>query len=204
MRVMGSRNGRMGETVERRRAVALLVGIAFGPLLVACAQAGGTGRDFVAADFRPLPTLRVAVIPFENLSAHPSAGLICAQLMATELYQRRLFNLLEETEIRRTLADNQVDVAKLADRTYALEVARLLEVDAVLLGSVSDYGYQHGLREEPTVGLNVRLVAATDGSVLWASSHADVGAGMFRRDSVNATAQRVVARMVDALESRIR
>lgn len=193
----------MTGVTRRRAALGILAAAAAGPLLAACQQSAGGGRTFVAATFAPGPGTRVAVLPFENLTAHPSAGLICAQLMSTELYQRGLFAQLEETAIRRTLADNRVDISKLSDRTYALEVAQLLDVDAVLIGSVSEYGYQHGLREEPSVGINVRLVGARDGEVLWASSHADVGAGFWRRESVNETAQRLVGLMVDGLESRL-
>lgn len=193
----------MTGVTRRRAALGILAAAAAGPLLAACQQSADGGRTFVSATFAPGAGTRVAVLPFENLTAHPSAGLICAQLTSTELYQRGLFAQLEETAIRRTLADNRVDISKLSDRTYALEVAQLLDVDAVLIGSVSEYGYQHGLREEPSVGINVRLVGTRDGEVLWASSRADVGAGFWRRESVNETAQRLVGLMVDGLESRL-
>jgi polysaccharide biosynthesis protein PelC len=82
-------------------------------------------------------------------------------------------------------------------------MARALGVNAVLIGSVSEFGYQHGLKEEPTVGVNVRLVSGISGQVLWASSASDTGRGLFFRDSVNETAQRVVIKMVDALSKRV-
>jgi hypothetical protein len=81
-------------------------------------------------------------------------------------------------------------------------VAAALGVDAVLTGSVSEFGYQHGLKEEPTVGINLRLITLDDADVVWAASHADAGRGLLHRDSLAATAQRVVIEMVDALEAR--
>jgi hypothetical protein len=159
------------------------------------------GRDYV--DTTAIRgDLRVALLPFENLSNQPNAGLIVAQLAATELYSQGLFQLIEESQLRRTLKDRKVNIARLAEHSHAAAVARQLGVDAVLLGSVSEYGYQHGLHEEPVVGINARLVDAS-GNVLWASSHSGRGRGYLRRESVNQTAQRVVAEMIGQLRTAL-
>ena len=41
-------------------------------------------------------------------------------------------------------------------------IAEALAVQAVLTGTVSEYGYQHGLHEEPVVGINLRLIRTSD------------------------------------------
>lgn len=177
--------------------------IALAPLLVAGCAGDGMGRDFVAPDIAAPNELEVAVIPFENLSSYPSAGRIVAQLVATELYQRRVFHLMEATELRRRERERDLTDAALGRSMVAAEFARAIGVDAVLLGSVSEYGYQHGLHEEPKVGINLRLVRAGDGTVLWASSYSDAGHAYLRRETLNAVAQRAVMRMVDALERKL-
>ena len=137
------------------------------------------------------------MLPLENLTNHPSAGLIVSQMLVTELYKQDMFQLEEETAIRNWMTAEQIDINKLTDITYAQEVARSLRVDAVLLGSVSEFGYQHGLHEESTVGFNVRLLRADDGKILWAASHATVGRGYIGRESVSETAQKVVEKWIN-------
>lgn len=145
---------------------------------------------------------RVAVVPLENLTNFPQAGIIVGELVASELYRRQLFELTEGTALRKALGALDIELADLAEAFGAAELAARLGVDAVLVGSVSEYGYQHGLHEEPVVGINLRLVGA-DGKVRWAASHSTTGRGYIARDSVNAAAQRLVDEMVSVLQSRV-
>ncbi len=159
-----------------------------------------------AADYGGAPSsanLRVAVIPLENLTNYPQAGLIVAELLATALYADGRFALTEGTALRKALAGRGLDTADLASSLAAAELARALEVDAVMVGSVTEFGYQHGLHEEPVVGVNLRLVGA-GGEVLWAASHSTTGRGYITRDSVNAAAQRLLAEMVAGLDGAAR
>jgi polysaccharide biosynthesis protein PelC len=183
-------------TAARRLAV-----LALTLVLAACASGDRQARDYIdpAADFG---AMKVAVLPFENLTNYPNAGRIAAELLATELYQRRIFQLQEETETRRALAQLKIDPENLTSVAAAQQAAGLLEVDAIIVGSVSEFGYQQGLREEPVVGLNARLIEAGSGNVLWASSHSVMGGGYLDRGSLNATAQRVVTSMVAPLVER--
>lgn len=170
--------------------------------LAGCASGPYTeGRDYV--DEGIPPQMRIAIAPFENLSAHPKAGIIVAQLMTTELYVQQVFEPMEETNLRRQLRESKVDISRLADKTYAQDIARKLKVDALMVGSVSEFGYQHGLHEEPTVGINARLIMANTGEVVWASSHSETRRGYLRRDSLNETAQRVTRRMIERLKAKL-
>lgn len=185
---------------RRIRHVAALAGVL---MLAGCVGAGGASRDWVAPDAGLNASMRIAVVPFENLSNHPNAGIIVSQLVTTELYKQEVFRPVEDSVVRNRLADLGIDAAEIREAVFAQQLAELLGATAVLTGSVSEYGYQHGLREEPTVGFNLRLVAAGDGRVLWAASHSDVGRGVLSRDSVNALAQSVAGRMVAALRTHV-
>lgn len=179
--------------MKRLSLLMVVVGVAL--LLNGCAGGSSLARDYVNSNAAPKADLKVVVMPFENYTNHPGAGEIAAQLLTTELYQRGLFRLTEESTRRRALADlHQPDIAVVAQR---------LNVDAVLVGSVSEYGYRRGVHDRPTVGLNARLVRAGDGEVLWAASHSEVGKGFMGKDSLNEAAQRVVARMVENLQQGV-
>jgi polysaccharide biosynthesis protein PelC len=169
--------------------------------LTACASNSGEQRSYVAKG-ASFSQMTVAIVPFENLTNYPNAGRIAAELMATELYKRAPFALQEETETRRALAQLQIDPDNLTSVAAAKQAAGLLEVDGLLIGSVSEFGYQQGLREEPVVGLNARLIDGKTGEVLWASSHSALGGGYLQRGSLNATAQEVISAMADTLSSR--
>ncbi len=169
-------------------------------VLAALAGCGGYagGPHFVNAEAAPTRTMTVALLPFENLSSDPNAGQIVAQMFASELYARNLFRLIEETEARKRATDARIDLNLLGEKATAGQAAAALNVDAILLGSVAEYRYQHGLKEEPSVGLSARLVRR-DGTVLWATSQATVGGGVLQRGSLSATAQDLVSTMVQAL-----
>lgn len=181
--------------------------LAVGLLLAGCSFGRINSRDF-AQPGAVLPAgSTVAVLPFENLTNHPNAGQIAADIVSTELYGVDGLRSMDASRVRSRLsaAKPTGDAAAATDAPAdaapldAQATGRTLGVDAVLSGSVSEYGYQHGLREEPVVGLNARLVRSSDGAVLWTSSQSEAGRGYFSRDSVNNVAQRVVTRMIDSL-----
>ncbi len=172
-----------------------------GGLLAACTGAASSLRDFVTDATPPRAGMTIAVLPFENLSSHPHAGQILAQLIATELYNRRLFLQVEESEIRRRLAEKRLDGKELGRDTVAREIAEALAVDAVLVGSVQDFGYRYGLRPDPVVAAAARLVGR-DGAVLWGGSFGEIGAASGAGDTVTATAQRLAASLVARLAAR--
>jgi hypothetical protein len=178
-------------TVARASATLLV-------LFIAACGAISEGTRYVNDSAPPRRAMSVAVSPFENLSTHPSAGLILSQLVLSQLYARGLFKPLEETEMRRRLKALEIELEGLGEEAVAAATAEALGVDAILLGGVTEYRYQFGLKEEPSVGVNMRLVRA-DGTILWAASDSAVGTGIFRRPSLNETAQSLVGDMIDGL-----
>ncbi|MBF0426758.1 MAG: hypothetical protein HQL66_13165 [Magnetococcales bacterium] len=141
----------------------------------------------------------LAILPFENFSNNPDVGHSVSQLVASELTNRRIFRIQDENETRRILTESKVDMERLDDISLARNFAELLGVDAVMLGSVPEFSYQHGLQENPTVGLDVQLIRARDGLVLWHDSQALLGSGYWQRQSAVYVAQDAVTRLVDSL-----
>ena len=88
--------------------------------LAACTGASSSVRDFPGNGAAPRADMAVAVLPFENLSAHPHAGQILAQLITAELYSRRLFAQVEESEVRRRLAQRGLEGKELGRDTIDL------------------------------------------------------------------------------------
>lgn len=171
-------------------------------LAVGC-TASGTSERYVDPAAPPTRAMSVAVLPLENLSTHPEAGLIVAGVLTNGLLARGLFQVREESEIRSALSQAAVSPARLRDGVFAGDLAKALEVDAVFVGNVSEYRYLHGLKENPTVGLSVRLVGR-DGGVIWSASESRVDGGFLNQPSLFETAQSVVDAMIKDLAAKAR
>lgn len=169
--------------------------------LAACAGGSSSLKDFAADGAPPRAGMSIAVLPFENFSSHPYAGQIVAQLIATELYTRRLFTQVEESDVRRRLAEKRLDSKDLGRETVARDLAEALAVDAVLVGTVQDFGYRYGLRPDPVVAVTARLVGK-DGTVHWSGSFGELGVASGGGDTVTATAQRLATILADRLAAR--
>lgn len=105
----------------------------------------------------------VAVVAFDNLSGHPEAGVIVAELFQDELYEvsgRRLKLVSPErvAALSEKLDQHQHNPAKLGET---------LGAKAVVVGRVNEFAYKHVLGEDPAVSISVRLVDVESGDVLW-------------------------------------
>lgn len=195
-------------TFLRHRSSAVLA-TALAALLVlpGCSWIGGRdpGPVYVAGPDVVTSNLRVAVLTFRNLSSNSFAGEAVSEFIATELYAREYFQIIEPTEVSVQLARMGLKGDSIGDAATAREIARKLGVDAVLYGSVAEFAYSYSLREEPAVSMALRLVAADSGKVLWAASGAEIGGGLLMQDSVSATAIRLIGRLAEDLgEARSR
>ena len=167
-------------------------------MLAACAQtAPPVERNFISAAEPPRMDMKVAILGFDNWTSHPSAGQIIAQLLASELYSQGVFEISEVAGAGDG-SDSSNASGGSADLVAARKKAVLLNVDAVIVGSVSEYGYKHSLNEEPAVGLSLRLVSAQTGEVIWAASHSVIGTDK-QQESVNQAAQRAIGLVVQGL-----
>ncbi|MEQ5778560.1 DUF799 family lipoprotein [Thalassospira sp. NFXS8] len=173
---------------------------ALGLMLAACA---GGDRQIVTAS-APVslaPGNTIAVMPFDNLTNSEEAGQVASYLAVSALRATTGLAVQPESNVTQTYdslaSENAATSAIGAHSTVsARQLGEILGVQYVLTGSVSEYGYQYGLREEPSVSMNMRLVDISDGSIVWTASSGIVGQGTFARDSVSIIAQRLVNQMV--------
>ncbi len=165
-------------------------------------------RDYTASGDSLAGLETIAVLPFENLTQFPDAGEIVAELFTTELYRTGSFRVMDRNQVKRLMREKRITPPQVVDRQAAQKIGRELEVDAVLIGSVSEYWYRLERKsrrpggEEPAVGINARLVDVASGEVIWASSHSRSSYDVFSadRDHINRVAQITVANMVESMD----
>jgi len=168
-------------------------------VLLLCIACGCGEKHIRTGSKAVLPTgkVRVAILPLENLTKHHNAGMIGAELLISEVHSRGRFDIVPFAEVREVM--EQLDISR-ADRMKnitAKKIGEAVAADLVMTGSVSEYGYQFGLREEPSVSMNLRLVKINNGAILWTHSAGLVDRGV----SVTMVAQSLVKEMIDALLS---
>jgi len=119
----------------------------------------------------------VAVLPFETLGDDtPGAGDAFADLLATEMMRSGRFQVMDRAESGRILAARGIYLGPTVDAATARALGDVLGVQAVLVGSVSEYGYKVSGYDDrppkPLVSLTTRLLDVKSGDPLWGTSFA--------------------------------
>ena len=183
-----------------RRLGKALAAVMLGLFVTACS----TGDRQIMTATTPVSFAQgtsIAVMPFENLTSSEEAGQVASYLAVSALRADTHLNVQAESNVAQTydsLNTQSTATAAVTSRSTvsARQLGEILGVKYVLTGSVSEYGYQYGLREEPSVSMNMRLIDISNGATVWSASSGIVGQGTFARDSVSIIAQRLVNQMV--------
>ena len=128
----------------------------------------------------------VAVLPFVNLSANPSAGndmsLFCYNELFRLIHEEKMgiagrvnFSVVDEHLVSSGLSENKWDDAEALKKVALSQVCEALKCQLLLVGTVSEYHYKRGLGEDPVVGLHLRMYDAESDTIMWAGSLARVG-----------------------------
>ncbi len=154
------------------RQVFAALALTLGCAEMAVQTAGSPGE--AGASIRTL-----AVAPILNRSDTEIAGSVVRNLIIQQLQQ------LEGIVIVELPPDIVIDPARL-DRTRAQEIATKLNVDAMVTGTVFAYGYTEGTPtggSSPLVSLDLRLVHAATGAIIWAARGTSNHPLVFTKDS---------------------
>ena len=149
----------------------------------------------------------VVVLPFENRSSQTEAGKILSDILATEIYSSRRFNVMEWEEAQTLLQASGQALPNPLDADSAKSLARQLGVQAALIGTISDYSYGSHLTKSrggpPAVAFSASLIDAQTGKPLWASALNVSSAEKMepRRESVDYLAMEAAREMVKSLSA---
>ncbi|MEW6585595.1 MAG: hypothetical protein AB1442_08285 [Nitrospirota bacterium] len=124
---------------------------------------------------------RIAVLPFENFTSDEHAGEKIRRLVLTELLSKGV-EVVEPGEITRLCKDMKVrSLASLKVREIQ-EMGTALGVAAVMMGSVEAYGIGRGISVTyPEVTVNLRLIEASSGNIVWSVRHTSGGPNFWTR-----------------------
>ncbi|MCW5830296.1 MAG: hypothetical protein KIT79_13380 [Deltaproteobacteria bacterium] len=190
-------------TISKRNMVAFV-------LAVLCAGCGNQfARHYVASPDQFEPIAVIAIAPFENLTDFPNAGEVVADIVGAELIALGRYKVIERETTVRLGAEAQLPWPPLLDRSFAAELGRKIQADALVIGSINEFNYRldksRQAPREPAVAVSVRMVNVRSGAVIWATTMSMSSYDMFstERDPVNRIAQKIASQMARRLVAGI-
>lgn len=136
------------------------------PALAACAPQ-------VVVKHWPAPgaSLRVAVLPFPDAPGAPGSGKLAHTALSARLLAVPAYELVERGALDDVLKEHQLGTSGLVDDTHAVEVGRLLNADAVVVGQITEFKERRLLLFPPaSVALSARMVDTRTGVLAWTAS----------------------------------
>lgn len=141
---------------------------------------------------------KVFVAPFNNLTETPQAEERAAAITANLLRARGMQNVvLYRNPNTRTLLIPTL-TSSMTSREI-VQMARKLNADTIICGSVSEWTYKVGLDGEPVVGVTINLVDAQSGQVKWSAVGSRSGGS---RAALSAEGQKLIRDMLNTITVR--
>jgi TolB-like protein len=113
----------------------------------------------------PVVIKSIAILPFENFTNDPAAPRIMRELVKAELKGKGWVFLTKDDAIEEFLARRRIRYTNAITRLTAREMGKVLGVDAVFVGTVTQYAAANGT---VVVGITARLLSTNNGGIIWA------------------------------------
>lgn len=134
------------------------------------------------------PKLRVGIVDFVNKSSYGAGrlGSSASDILTTELFKTGAFILIERAQLKQVLGEQALGQTGAINPETAAQAGRVLGLNALVTGSVSqfgvstggaDYGVYKQKVQTAKCAVDVRVVDASTGQLLFADS----GKGEFER-----------------------
>ena len=105
----------------------------------------------------------IAVVELTDLRGDITEfGQFLAEELITRLYQTKMFKIIERQLLSRVMAEQKLSLTGMIDPTSAKELGRLLGVDAIVSGTVTDLGQ--------SLKVNARLINTETGEIFAVAS----------------------------------
>ncbi|MDH4227926.1 MAG: CsgG/HfaB family protein [Deltaproteobacteria bacterium] len=121
---------------------------------------------------KPLALKNIAIFPFDNLTLSAEAAGLVKNLVREELKGKGWVSIASDEDVEEFLGRRRIRQTGSITRLTARELGKVLGVDAVAVGTVTQYDNVSG---RVAVGVSMRLVSTIDGSIVWADNLAYSG-----------------------------
>ena len=170
-------------------ALALLISFLFAGCAAQCISQTSFNRSLIEGE----NVQRVAVLSFESPPDDPQAGSHISQLFEMHLLSTGLYRISERGGVEKALRELGFNKSVGVNPATLRQLRELIQVDGLILGSVSHYN-------RVNFGFTARLVSLKSGLVLWSVSQ--TGGRILR--PLSQVADESVEAAVKDLQSKIR
>ncbi len=119
--------------------VLLLGSLLVSLLLPGCASKKATLKVMVPAEVDVRGVKRIAVVDFRGPE---NSGQAVASLLISRLWESGFYTLVERSELQRILEEHAMGMSGVVDVNSAVEAGKLLGVDAIIFGEVTQYNVE--------------------------------------------------------------
>jgi len=145
------------------------------PLLTGCNDGGPSSRVFVKNG--TTKRLRVAVLPFDNVSKDAEAGRVVTNTVITYLLSTGYFDVVEPGMVYAAMGAENIRLTDGITVDSCQKLQPTLKADAYIMGMVEEFGeVRVGSDSYPSISISARLVNAHTADILWAATISKTGA----------------------------
>lgn len=154
----------------------LLAAILTLALVSGCKEGGPSTKIFVQKGTGQ--RIRIAVLPFDNVSRDQEAGRIITNTVITYLLSTGRFDVVEPGVVYAAMAESSV---RSVNEGLTVDICRKLQkqlnADAFIVGMLEEFGeVRIGSDTYPSISFSARLVDARTANILWAATISKTGA----------------------------
>jgi TolB-like protein len=165
---------------------------------------GATVTTAIGEDKSTKP--RIAVLEFRNIAQNPSPDTttIVQDIFVTELTREKKFSVLTRKQLLPLLRKHDLPLAGEIDTATAVRIGKLLGVNYILTGTVTQYGPTDLAAPDKralVVAFSASLVKVATGEVVWTKDSSLQGESL--RDDADADLKKMTKRMVQSLTASI-
>ncbi|MBI3298141.1 MAG: hypothetical protein HYZ75_08255 [Elusimicrobia bacterium] len=126
------------------------------------------------------PKRRIGVVDFENKTSYGQRlGSAASDILVTELAKTNRFVVVERDKLAKILDEQKLQASGAIDARTVVQVGKILGLNAIVTGSVTEFGVKtegseyllvQSKRQTAEAAVDIRLVDAETGQVLYADS----------------------------------
>jgi len=111
--------------------------------------------------------LKIAVLPFKNVSKYPEAGMIVTELFTVSLFKSGGFEPVIPGDIKNLMVNLKIRHRGEINYKGLSSFAKILRIDAVITGTVLEFTDPVGGSSPPIVSISARILDPAKEKILW-------------------------------------
>jgi hypothetical protein len=175
-------------------------------LIIAGCRSSGVSIYHISQDIDFSFYKKVAVLPLDNLTTDRFAADILRQVVISELLASGLLDVVVPGEVSSVSRDLGIKSITSLDNSQITAVGNALKVEAIIMGSVVEYGIvKMGNASAPQVSINLMMADTNTGSIIWSITKTRGGAGFMaqhfgaKHETLSETALTLVRESISTL-----